>query len=356
MTSASQSETILNNLATAVILVDDALNVTYLNLAAEVFFETSLNHMNGEPLKHLFICESDDFNKHIQTALEKGVPFTKRQTSISTHTQHSHTVDYTVTPVANDDSTALLIEIQSLDRLLRIRNEKTIWASQQTTKTFVRGLAHEIKNPLGGLRGAAQLLEKQLDTDDLKDYTHIIIEEADRLTRLVDQLLGPRSAPKFQPLNIHEVLERVHALVDAERDNKITLKRDYDPSIPDLLGDKELLIQATLNIVRNAMQALVNDEAGEILIRSRTVRQFTINNIQHPLVVRIDICDNGPGIDSELMDTLFLPMVTSRAEGNGLGLSISQNIMNQHHGLIQCASKTGETTFSLFIPLELEHA
>lgn len=356
MTLTSQYETILNNLSTAVIVVDVKLQVRYLNLAAEVFFETSLNHMNGEPLEQLFTCESDDFDKHIQTALEKGIPFTKRQTTIKTHTQPAHTVDYTVTPVINDDATALLIEIQSLDRLLRIRNEKTIWASQQTTKTFVRGLAHEIKNPLGGLRGAAQLLEKQLETEDLKDYTQIIIEEADRLTRLVDQLLGPRSAPKLQPLNIHEVLERVYALVDAERMPQIELQRDYDPSIPDILGDKEMLIQATLNVVRNAMQALKDQEQGEIVIRSRTLRQFTINNLKHSLVVRIDICDNGPGIEPELIDTLFLPMVTTRAEGNGLGLSISQNIMNQHHGLIQCASRPGATTFSLFIPLELKHA
>lgn len=356
MTLPSQYETILNNLSTAVIVVDAKLQVRYLNLAAEVFFETSLNYMNGEHLVQLFTCESNDFDKHIQIALEKGIPFTKRQTTIRTHTQPAHTVDYTVTPIVSDESTELLIEIQSLDRLLRIRSEKTIWASQQTTKTFVRGLAHEIKNPLGGLRGAAQLLEKQLDSDNLKDYTHIIIEEADRLTRLVDQLLGPRNAAQLQPLNIHEVLERVYALVDAERQPHITLTRDYDPSIPEILGDKELLIQATLNVVRNAMQALEDQALGDIIIRSRTLRQFTINNLKHPLVVRIDISDNGPGIEPELIETLFLPMVTTRPEGNGLGLSIAQNIMNQHHGLIQCTSRPGETTFSLFIPLELKHA
>lgn len=343
-------------------MVDDLLQVKYLNLSAETFFETSLNRRSGVHLTSLFTCESRDFEKHVEISLDTGAPFTKRQTLITTHLLQKHTVDYTITPINSDHRTDLLIEIQPLDRLIRIQDEKTIWTSQKTTKTFVRGLAHEIKNPLGGLRGAAQLLEKQLSTNDLKDYTQVIIEEADRLTRLVDQLLGPRNAAQLQPLNIHEVLERVYALVDAERKPNISLKRDYDPSIPDILGDKEQLIQAVLNIVRNALQALYSQaetdygQNQEIIIRSRTLRQFTIGNKRHPLVVRIDIDDNGPGVAPEIADSLFLPMVTSRAEGNGLGLSIAQNIMNQHQGLIKCTSKPGATTFSLFIPLELTHA
>ena len=256
-----------------------------------------------------------------------------------------------------DDGTfALVLEIQPLDRMLRISREEGIFSSQQNTRALVRGLAHEIKNPLGGLRGAAQLLARELPDIALKDYTNIIIEEADRLRNLVDQMLGPHKVPEKKPLNVHEVVERVRHLLEAETQGQIHFVRDYDPSIPDLLGDKEQLIQAVLNIVRNAVEAM-NGMAQKpprptILLRTRSLRQFTIGTQRHRLVAKIDIIDNGPGVPPDLLETIFLPMVSGRSDGTGLGLSISQSIINRHNGLIECHSQPGNTTFSLYIPLE----
>jgi len=219
---------------------------------------------------------------------------------------------------------------------------------------LIRGLAHEIKNPLGGLRGAAQLLARELPDASLHDYTDIIIQEADRLGNLLDRMLGSNSLLQLEPLNIHEVLERVATLVNAETDGAINIIRDYDPSIPELTGDRERLIQATLNITRNAMQVLQGEpsiEAPSITLRTRTRRQFTIGSDRHKLVCHVTISDNGPGIPPALVDTLFLPMVSGRANGTGLGLSIAQSMLNQHHGLIECSSKHGCTAFHLYIPL-----
>ncbi|TPW11075.1 MAG: two-component system NtrC family nitrogen regulation sensor histidine kinase GlnL, partial [Halothiobacillaceae bacterium] len=213
--------------------------------------------------------------------------------------------------------------------------------------------AHEINNPLGGLRGAAQLLEKELNDVELKEYTDVIIGEADRLQKLLAKLLGPNTRPQKRYTNIHKILEHVRTLVSAEGCSSIHIIRDYDPSLPELLIDPDQLIQAVLNIVRNAVQAL--DGAGEIIFRTRPQRQMTIGTKRHRLVLVIDIIDNGPGIAPEMAETIFYPMVTGRAEGTGLGLSIAQAMINQHQGLIECSSRPGRTKFTLLIPLERAH-
>ena len=228
-----------------------------------------------------------------------------------------------------------------------------IWSEGDAS--LVRGLAHEIKNPLGGIRGAAQLLARELPEESLKDYTNVIIEEADRLRNLVDRMLGSNKLPSLAMTNVHEVLERVCSLVEAESQGCITLVRDYDPSIPDVLIDREQMIQAVLNIVRNAMQAISGQNElrlGRISLRTRAMRQFTIGHVRHRLVSKIEIIDNGPGIAPELQETIFYPMVSGRPDGTGLGLAITQNIISQHQGLIECDSHPGHTTFSIFLPLE----
>ncbi len=228
-------------------------------------------------------------------------------------------------------------------------------SSHSTSRSLVRGLAHEIKNPLGGLRGAAQLLEKELPDEKLKDYTGIIIEEADRLRNLVDRMLGPNKLVEKEEINIHEILERVCSLIQVDSKRPLTISRDYDPSIPNLIADSEQLIQAVLNIMRNSLQALATmsaDHKDEITVRSRIVRQITIGKIRHKLAARIDIRDNGPGIAHEILDAVFYPMVSGRADGTGLGLSISQSIIHQHQGLIECRSNKNDTEFSLILPLE----
>ena len=211
----------------------------------------------------------------------------------------------------------------------------------------------------GGSRGAAQLLDRELSSEDQREYTRVIIDEADRLRSLVDRMLGPNKALKLAPTNIHEILERVGTLLEAESKGRLNFKRDYDPSIPEFKGDKEQLIQAFLNIARNAMEAAFENQAGHsseepptITFRTRTLRQFTIGNRRHKLVCRVDVIDNGPGIPPELVQNIFYPMISGRASGTGLGLSITQSIIGQHRGLVECESEPGRTDFIIFLPLE----
>ncbi len=347
---------ILDNLQTAILLIDPDLSVSYINSAAESLLKVSGNRVIGEDITSLFREPERSDDSSLFSALGSSGAFTKRETPLILPNGESITVDCAVTPILDEgDMTALVMELQPLDRLLRISREEGLLSSQQNSQALIRGLAHEIKNPLGGLRGAAQLLSKELPDDGLKEYTGIIIEEADRLSNLVDRMLGSHDLLDMQHLNVHEVLERVKTLVTAEVGSSIEIKRDYDPSIPEIEGDKERLIQAVLNIVRNAMQALINAEttAPTIILKTRTLRQFTIGTHCHRLVCRVSIIDNGPGIPAEIAETIFLPMVSGRADGTGLGLSISQSIINHHHGLIECNSEPGYTEFALYIPLDI---
>lgn len=344
---------LLDNLSSAVIQVDHRLCLTYLNPAAEMLFACGASRAIGTPVNQLFI-ENDSTPEAWKQAADAGHPFTKRESQIALPNGTQKIVDYTVSPVLTPQGYCLVVELQPRDRLLKISKEEELLAQQETLRTLVRGMAHEIKNPLGGIRGAAQLLERQLPDEDLKDYTEVIISEADRLRNLVDRMLGPRTMPKLSQLNIHKVLEHVFALVDAESDGSIRLIRDYDPSLPDLTGDQEQLIQATLNIVRNAMQVLSETDQDEkrITFRTRAKRQFTLGAERHRLLCQVEIIDNGPGIPPALLETLFYPLVSGRAEGTGLGLSIAQTILHQHNGLIECESAPGKTLFRLLIPLE----
>lgn len=344
---------LLDNLTTAILLVDPAMRVVYLNPAAENLLELSSARVIGEEIGRV-LQEDSGTTASLQRVLESGVGFTKRQATLRLGVEKEVIVDYVVTPATLETET-LIIEIQPLDRMMRISREEAILSAQHLSQLLVRSLAHEIKNPLGGLRGAAQLLARELDSEHLTDYTNVIIEEADRLRNLVDRLLSAPRRITREPVNIHEVLERVRHLVEAESDGHLVIQRDYDPSIPEIMGDREQLIQAVLNISRNAQQALrsmPNGALPELRFRTRTQRQFTIGNSRHRLACQIDITDNGPGVPPELMGTLFVPMISGRVDGTGLGLTIAQSIVNQHHGLIECKSSPGKTVFSLLIPLE----
>lgn len=347
---------LLEHLNTGILLLDSQLVIVYMNPAAESLLQVSGKRGLGARFQEL-ACEPGSDSQPMTQALQTGHSYTKREARIQLHNQCQITLDYSVSPVAHPDTRmpALLIELQGRDRLMRISREEQLIAKQETTRSLVRGMAHEVKNPLGGIRGAAQLLERELPTESLKEYTQIIIEEADRLRDLVDRMLGPRTLPKQETINIHEVLERVCQLITVEAAGTIQIERDYDPSIPETAGDKGQLIQATLNICRNAMQALKRGpcrSAPTITIRTRTMRQFTIGQRRHRLVAHIDVIDNGPGIPPELQESLFYPMVSGRADGTGLGLSISQSIINQVSGIIECSSAPGHTVFSIFLPLE----
>ncbi len=345
---------LLDNLTTAVILVNHQLLVQYLNPAAEDLLALSANRLLGQPLPPTFTDEPKT-QPAFQQAIEAGRPFSMREISLKAPNLDI-LVDYKVTPILQRfRKPQLLMEIQRIDQLRKISRDEAVLQHQQTVRDLVRGVAHELKNPLGGIRGAAQLLEREFNDDhsELKDYTQVIIREADRLRNIADRMLGPRGLPKLQDTNIHQCLEHVRSLLLAETDT-ISIQRDYDLSLPELQADPDQLIQCLLNIVRNAVQAIQENPEqaqGIIILKTRIMRQVTIGPRTHRLCIQVQVIDNGPGIPNELLKTIFYPMISGRANGSGLGLSISQSIINQYHGLIECHSKPGDTRFSLLLPL-----
>lgn len=340
---------LLEALSTAVVLLNDSLQLKYLNPAAESLFAVSRKQVLGLYWPQVMHADPALIERLGDTDSGRPLePFTERELELQTVYGQRMTVDCTATPYGKGD---LLLEIVRVDRHLRIAQEEHLFAQQQAARALMRGMAHEIKNPLGGLRGAAQLLEAELEKPGLKEYTQVIIGEADRLRNLIDRMLGPNNIPDNRRINIHEVLEHVRSLVDAENYPGLVVRREFDPSIPDLTADSDLLIQAVLNLVRNAAQA----GAATIVLRSRIQRQFTIGSRRYRLVIRIDICDDGHGVPVELQSRIFYPMVTGRAEGTGLGLPIAQSLINQHGGIVEFASEPGSTIFTIFLPLELAH-
>lgn len=347
---------LIDHLSTAIVKLNRDFLIEYLNPAAEMLLAVSRRRVYGQSVESIFF--EDEYSiAAMKGAIKSGHPFTKREAKLLIPNAKPLLLDYTVTPIMNvdDETESLLIELYPRDRMQRISQEDELLVTHKTSKELIRGLAHEIKNPLGGIRGAAQLISRSFQDEELKDYTQVIIEESDRLRDLVDRLLGPRQLPRIKPINVHKVVERVTQLVSVEAEGRVRLIRDYDPSIPDIIGDSSQLIQALLNIVRNAMQALLQDEDNhdkEIRIITRTLRRFTIGSNHHRLVCKISIVDNGPGIPTDIMKTLFYPMVSGRPEGTGLGLSIAQSIINQHSGLIECESEPQQTEFNILLPIE----
>ncbi|WP_456406291.1 nitrogen regulation protein NR(II) [Thiolapillus sp.] len=344
---------ILSSQATALILFDQAMTVQYLNAAAEMLLSVSARMVLGQPMDHLLRCPQDIMAQHMNTVIRSNQPLTEREVVLSLSDGRSITVDCTLVPVeGGEQPNMVLAEIRRVDRQLRLTREEQLISQNLATRDLIRGLAHEIKNPLGGVRGAAQLLAMELKDGELEEYTRIIVEEVDRLKSLVDQMLGSRQLPVLRKVNIHHVLERVCTIVAADPEHGIVLERDYDPSIPDLEGDVDQLIQALLNIVQNAIQATYGK--GRIQLQTRVLRQFTLANTRHRLVAQINIIDNGPGIPEELQERVFYPMVSGKSEGTGLGLSLAQSLINRHGGLIEFTSEPGNTVFTIYLPLEQE--
>ncbi len=340
---------IVDYLTTAVVVLDRTLRLHSLNPAAEALLDVSANQVRGVRLREL-LPEAEIFEAALERVIDSDHPFTERDMQLPLPGSTSITVDCVMTPLSDAVLFGgVLVELVDLDRHKQISREEQLVSQNESARALVRGLAHEIRNPLGGLRGAAQLLERELGSEDLKEDTRVIVHEADRLQALVERLLGPRARPCMRPVNVHEITERVRTLIDAEAPSGVVVDRDYDPSIPDLDADPALLIQALLNVVRNAVQAV--DGAGRVLITTRVHRQYTIGQRRHRLVARIDVSDNGSGIPDELRELVFYPMVTGRADGTGLGLSIAQSLVNQHGGLIECQSEPGNTTFSILLPI-----
>lgn len=353
MSETNTTENLLDNLSTAVLLLDSELIIRYANHAAQAVFERSLSLLVDCSINQFIVSSSLDFVR-FQNSMEFGEVYSDSEVTFR-FTDGRHTqADVSVTSMMEKQDKRLLLEIRLVEQQKKISQENHQWAQQQAARELVRGLAHEIKNPLGGIRGAAQLLAKQLASDDLKEFTQVIIEQSDRLTNLVDRLLGPNLRPSFNWYNVHQVLEKVFTLVTLDPSHNICIKRDYDPSIPDVYLDQDMMQQATLNIVRNSVQVLTEhpEIAGEIEIVTRIERQVIIHGACFPLCVKVQIIDNGPGIPTELKNTLFYPMVTSKKEGSGLGLSISQTLIGHHRGKIEVDSWPGRTEFTLYLPID----
>ena len=338
----------LDLLATPVVLVDDELRIVYANPAAEDLFALSLKNVAGHVLASLFI-DSGELVASLDAALAENWSYSGRDLSLTRPGQGSLHLNCLITRT-EIHAARFLIEFRLIEPQIRLAREQMQMDLQLANRELIRNLAHEIRNPLGGLRGSAQLLERELERPELREYTQVIIKEADRLQALMDSLLTPNRPPKFATLNIHEVLERVRSLVLAEFPQGVSIERDYDASLPDMQGDKEQLIQAVLNVVRNAAQAL--DGNGEIEIRTRAARQVTLGKQRHKLALELQVIDSGPGIPEELRERIFYPLVSGRDGGSGLGLTLSQTIVQRHQGTIECESEPGRTCFTIMLPLE----
>ena len=337
----------LEVLTTAVLMLDDQLTVTYANPAAETLFAQARAHLVGAPFD-VALPGNDEFADRLVESLRTETGFNDNDLllEVEGYPAHLHCV---ATPVETAGRERLVLEFRELQQQMKIAREAKILEQQAANKELIRNLAHEIKNPLGGIRGAAQLLERELPDVELREFTQVIVKEADRLQSLMNRLLTPSRLPHVEPLNIHEVIERVRTLLLAEFPGTLRVLRDYDTSLPEIDGDKEQLIQAILNVARNAAQATGGH--GEVRLVTRIARQVTIarNRYRHAIAVSIE--DDGPGVPPELAERVFYPLVSGRDGGTGLGLSLAQSFVSQHHGLIEFESVPGRTRFTILLPV-----
>jgi len=337
----------LELLSTAVLLLDERLHVTYANPAAETLFAQGRSHLVGIAIDEA-LPGNDEFVERLSQAMATETGFNDNDLllEVEGYPAHLHCV---TSPVESAGEARLVLEFRELEQQLKIAREAKLAEQQEANRQLIRNLAHEIKNPLGGIRGAAQLLERELADPEQREFTQVIVKETDRLQSLMNRLLTPSRLPHVETLNIHEVTERVRTLLSAEFPEGLTVRRDYDTSLPDLRGDKEQLIQAILNVARNAAQAL--DGHGEIRMETRIARQVTIarNRYRHAIAVSIE--DDGPGVPPDLGEKIFNPLVSGREGGHGLGLPLAQSYVSQHHGLIEFDSAPGHTRFTILLPV-----
>jgi two-component system nitrogen regulation sensor histidine kinase GlnL len=336
----------LDLLSSAVVLVDAKLIIRHVNPAGENLFAVSSRQLLGHPLQRL-LGNPPELSAALDNALKNNWSYTGHNILIKLAQDVQLHIDCTVTPVESCNA-RLLLEVRPIDQQLKATREEQLAQQQQANRELVRNLAHEIKNPLGGIRGSAQLLERELASEPLKEYTQVIIEEADRLQALMQRLLSSHRVMQPALVNIHDILERVRRLIHAEY-HDVSVRRDYDTSLPDITGDREQLIQAILNISRNAAQAMQGK--GEIVFRTRAARRVTLAKKHYQLALELQVIDNGPGIAEDIRDRIFYPLVSGRENGSGLGLTIAQSFIQQHGGTIEVTSRPGHTCFSVMLPL-----
>ncbi len=336
----------LDLLSTAVLMLDEELHVTYANPAAETLLAQGRKHLIGARFDRA-LPGNEAFMLRLEQAIADDAGFNENELVLDVGGEplHLHCV---ISPVEGG-AARLVLELRELEQQLKIAREAKMLEQQQANRELIRNLAHEIKNPLGGIRGAAQLLERELSDADLREFTQVIVKETDRLQSLMNRMLTPSRLPRVEPTNIHEVMERVRTLLLAEFPEGLAIRRDYDTSLPDLEGDKEQLLQAILNVARNAAQA--TGGRGEIRFLTRIARQVTIARHRHRLAIAVSVEDNGPGVPPELAERIFYPLVSGRDGGTGLGLSLAQSFVSQHQGLIEFESVPGKTRFTILLPV-----
>lgn len=349
-TAVTKANQLVENINTAVLVFDKDLRLTRINTAGENLLSVSNRMVVGHSAAEI-LPGSPRFAETLEMTLKDKHPYTEWGVDLNLNNEKSITVGCILTPLLQDDEKCneIIVELIDYNSFTRVMREENISAMHDVTRKSLSGLAHEIKNPLGGLRGAAQLLERELNGSELTEYTQIIINEADRLRNLVDRILAPNRRLYLSKVNIHEILEYIHDLIQAEASSKINIIKDYDPSLPDMEADREQLIQAFLNVVQNAVQAI--GENGQIILSTRVKRRCTILQQQYKLAVLIEIVDDGPGIPPEIEKEIFYPLITGRPEGTGLGLSITQSLIQRHRGSISYQRIDNKTIFQILIPL-----
>ncbi len=336
-----KATSILGNLRTGVILLNHEFIVKYCNAAAEMIINRSA--IKGKPAHEVLpskeliaqldniTCETDSISLREITILNKFAQPLTLNIDISIIDDH------------------ILLELDNADQHIKLIQQQVQHQQQDASRNLLRGMAHEIKNPLGGIRGAAQLLSSELDTSEIHEYTNIIINESDRLKNLIDRILRPQQKPELELLNIHEITEHVYSLINADGEKQVTISRDYDASIPELMVDRDQLIQVVLNIVKNAYEAVGN--AGMISLITRISHHQYIGNQLHTTAITIAITDNGPGISDELYPNIFFPMISGRANGSGLGLPIAQKLISLNGGELKCSSHYNGCCFEIILPV-----
>ncbi len=341
---------LLDALATGIVVLDAQLCPVYANVAAQDLLAFSLKSARGRPFTEL-LHEPEALAGILRRSLASGEIIADRELTVrpAASPREARTLDVTLTPLDGVTGRHLLLELADTTQRQRISRENDLLARLDSSRLMVRQLAHEIKNPLGGLRGAAQLLERELPAVELKEYTRVIIGEADRLTALVDSMARPSQAPTKVPVNVHEICEHVYHLLRAEAPPTLAIERDYDPSLPNAHLDRHQMIQALLNVARNALQA--QGDKGRIVLRTRARSNVSIGSAVHRLIASVQVEDCGPGVPEHLRGSIFYPLVTGRANGTGLGLAVAQELATRNGGIIEFESEFGRTVFTLLLPL-----
>ncbi len=342
---------LLDSLKTAVLLISKAKIIIWANPAAEEFLQISNNRLQSRQISDIFENKTL-INDCLERLENHHSPIIIKEIAITATNQNRNIATCAFNPIAHPDSNSAnsifaSVEIISENRFSIL--EPTFNDKTNSSHTLLQGMAHEIKNPLGGIRGAAQLLSANLSKREDKDYLSIILHETQRLNQLVDRMSGHIKDKRMLPINVHRILEHIFKLLQADKENSFSIKRDYDPSLPEITGSESSLTQAFLNLVLNASQAI--DDDGEIILRSRMVYGIVIKDHQHRQAIRIDVQDNGPGIDETIKPNIFEPLVSSKSHGTGIGLSITKEIISMHNGKIEFTSEPKKTIFSVFLPV-----